>query len=75
MSAGKKKKEMHNTKASRRKRVNRLKTVIVAGAVILLFTSVIMNIVLVFKILHLENQIDKLYSVTETVIMQDNMYL
>lgn len=72
MPASKKKKEMYNIQSAKRKRVNRLKTVIVAGAIILLFTSVILNFLLVFKVLHLESQIDTLYSVT---ITQDNLYL
>lgn len=75
MPASKKKKEMHNVKESRRKRVKRLKTMIVAGAVILLFASVILNFVLLFKVLRLEGQIDKLYSQTNIAITQDDLYL
>lgn len=48
----------------RRMRVNRIKSCIVVFAVILLFTSVILNFVLMFKVMHLEGQIDQLYSAT-----------
>lgn len=75
MPANKKTKETHNARTSRRKRVNCLKSMIVAGAVILLFTSVALNFLLLFKVLQLESQIDKLYSQTDMVITQDSMYL
>lgn len=75
MPANKKKKETHNAKESRRKRVNWMKNMIVAGAVILLFTSVILNFLLFFKVLHLEGQIDKLCSQDNVVITQDFRYL
>ena len=49
-----------NTK--KRKRVNRMKSIIVAAAILLLFVSAILNIVLIFKVFSLEQQVDKLYS-------------
>lgn len=69
------KKEGKNAQLARRKRVNRFKTIIVAGVVILIGTSVILNIVLVFKVLHLESQINKLYSQTPVVITQNDLKL
>lgn len=50
----------HNNK--KRKRINRMKSVIVGAAVLLLFVSVVLNIVLIFKVFSLEQQVDKLYS-------------
>lgn len=73
MSAGNKKKEGNTLQASRRKRVHCIKTIIIIGAVVLIFTSVILNIVLVFKILHLEKQVDILYSQTPVVVTQSNV--
>lgn len=73
MPASKKTKEVHNNKASRRNRVNQIKSLIVFGAVLLLFTSVILNVVLVFKVLKLEGQIDKLYSQNYTVVNEQFM--
>lgn len=75
MPANKKRKETHNAMEARRKRVNRLKNMIVAGAVILLFTSVILNFLLFFKVLRLEGQIDKLCSRDNVVITQNSRYL
>lgn len=75
MPANKKRKETHNAMEARRKRVNRLKNMIVAGAVILLFTSVILNFLLFFKVLRLEGQIDKLCSRDNVVITQNFRYL
>lgn len=75
MSASRKEKDRDNTQSSRRKRVNRFKAMIVIGAVVLICTSVLLNIVLVFKVLHLENEIDKLYSQTPAVVTQNNIYL
>lgn len=49
-----------NTK--KRKRINRMKSIIVGAAVLLLFVSVVLNIVLIFKVFSLEQQVDKLYS-------------
>lgn len=70
MQANKKRKEGNTTQASRRSRVNHLKTMILIGAVILLFTSVILNFALMIKVLHLENQIDRLYSETQILVTQ-----
>lgn len=62
-----KKKEMNKAQAAKRKRVNTLKSLIVFAAVILLLTSVVLNFVMVIKVLHLNNQIDKLYSIERVV--------
>lgn len=70
MPASKNTKEVHNNKVARRNRVNRIKSFIIFAAVLLLFTSVILNVVLVFKVLKLEGQIDKLYSQNYTVVTQ-----
>lgn len=75
MPASKNTKEVHNNKASKRKRVNRLKSLIVLAAVVLLFTSVILNFALVFKVLKLEGKIDKIYSQDNVVVTQDILYL
>lgn len=73
MPADNKKRNVTNKQqAGKRKRVNRMKALIVVGAVILLFTSVILNFVLVFKVLQLESQIDKLYSVVPVSIAQED---
>lgn len=71
MPAGKNTKEVNNSKGARRNRVNRIKSLIVLVAVFLLFTSVILNIVLVFKVLKLEGQIDKLYSQNYTAVIEE----
>ena len=73
MSARRKREEGNSLQASRRKRVNHIKMIIVIGAVVLIFTSVILNIVLVFKILHLEKQVDILYSQTPVVVTRENV--
>lgn len=71
MPANKKNKDIKNIQAAKRKRVNRIKSFIIAGAVILLFTSVILNIILVFKVLHLESQMDQLYSANSVFVVQE----
>ncbi|MBQ4057731.1 MAG: hypothetical protein IJD40_02225 [Lachnospiraceae bacterium] len=71
MPTSKNTKEVHNNKASRRNRVNQIKSLIVFAAVLLLFTSVILNVILVFKVLKLEGQIDKLYSQNYTVVKEE----
>lgn len=75
MPASNKNQKMHNNKASRRKRVNRLKSLIVVAAIMLLFTSVILNFVLVFKVLKLEDQIDRIYSQNNITTTQDFLYM
>lgn len=70
----KKKMEANKAMAAKRRRVNALKTLIIVAVVILLFTSVIFNFAMVMKVLHLDNQIDKLYS--ESVVRtQNTLYL
>ena len=63
-----------NKKASQRKRVNRLKTLIVFGAVVLLFSSVILNFVLIMKVLKLEGKINQIYSQNHIVVMEDKVH-
>ncbi len=75
MPASDENKKKQKNQAARRNRVNRLKSFIVLMAVLLLFTSVILNFVLVFKVLKLEGQIDKIYSQNHVIIQQDNLYL
>lgn len=75
MPASNNKRKVHNKQASRRNRVNRLKSLIVFAAVVLLFTSVVLNFVLVFKVLNLEEQIDRLYSHNNVGITQDILYM
>lgn len=70
MSASKKKNKENSDQAVRRKRVNRMKTFIILIALVLLFASVVLNFALAFRVLHLESQIDKLYSEVQT----ENMY-
>ena len=55
--------------AARNKRVNRIKKAILSVAVILLFASVVLNIILAIKVFRLETKIDKLYS--QTLISKD----
>lgn len=71
MPADNKKKSAKNKQNSKRRRVNFIKKVIVGGAVILLFTSVILNFVLIFKVLHLEDQINQFYSGESVTMIQD----
>ncbi len=75
MPASKNTKEVHNIKASKRKRVNRLKTLIVIGAVVLLFSSVILNFVLIMKVLKLEGKINQIYSQNQIVVMENQVYI
>ncbi len=75
MPASKKTKKVHNKKSERRNRVNRLKSLIVFVAVILLFTSVALNFMLVFKVLKLEGQIDKIYSQCNTEMTQEFLHM
>lgn len=75
MSASKKTNKENTEQAARRKRVNRFKTLIVIFALVLLFTSVILNFVLAIKVLHLESQIDQLYSEVRTETTQNLTYL
>lgn len=75
MPASNNTKEVRNNKASKRKRVNRLKSLIVLAAVILLFISVILNFALVFKVLKLEGQIDQIYSQSNTIVTKDFLYM
>ncbi len=62
MATEKNRKKSKQTK--RRIRINRMKSFIVFFAVILLFTSVILNFILMVKVMHLEGQIEQLYSTT-----------
>ena len=55
--------------AARNKRANRIKKAILSVAVILLFASVVLNIILAIKVFRLETKIDKLYS--QTLISKD----
>lgn len=57
--------DSNHNQDKKRKRVNRIKYFIILCAVILLFTSVILNFVLMFKVLHLEEQMNQLYSFFE----------
>lgn len=66
--------DANKTKAAKRKRVNTLKSLIIVAVVILLFTSVTFNLVMVMKVLHLNNQISNLYSDC-TVTVQNTLYL
>lgn len=75
MPASNNNKKVHNYKASRRNRVNRLKSLIIIAAVVLLFTSVTLNFLLVFKVLKLEEQVDKLYSQNHVVVTRDILYM
>lgn len=70
----KKKMKQNKAMAAKRRRVNTLKTLIVFAAVILLFTSVTFNLVMVVKVLHLDRQIGKLYS-DSAVTVQNTLYL
>lgn len=47
---------------ARNRRVQRMKQFIIACAVLLLISSVVLNLVLVIKVMHLQDQINKLYS-------------
>lgn len=47
---------------ARNRRVQRMKQFIIVCAVLLLLSSVVLNLVLVIKVMHLQDQIDKLYS-------------
>lgn len=71
MPANNKRKDTKRIQAAKRKRVNRLKRIIVAGAVILLLTSVILNFILVFKVLHMESQINQLYSLNFLQVLRN----
>lgn len=75
MSASKNTNKENTNQAARRKRVNRFKTFIVFVALVLLFTSVLLNFFLAIKVLHLESQIDKLYSEVQIETMQNLTYL
>ena len=46
----------------RKNRIKRMKTFIVFILVLLLFVSMILNIVLIYKVLHLENRMNQLIS-------------
>lgn len=75
MSASNKKNKENTDQTARRKRVNRFKTLIIFMALILLFTSVILNFALAIRVLHLEDQIDKLYSGVQTETMHDHFII
>lgn len=62
MPASDKKNKGNTEQARRRKRVNRMKSIIVFLAIVLLFASVILNIILAVKVWSLESRIDDLYS-------------
>jgi hypothetical protein len=63
-------KRADDAQRKRRKRVSRLKTVIIIAAMILLLASVVLNFVLLVKVFHLQNQVEKLYSATSVVAME-----
>lgn len=63
--------EQGKNKQNKRKRVNRMKSLIIVLAVILLFTSVVLNFALVLKVLHLEQQVSRLYSDSQFVVSRD----
>lgn len=67
--------KVNHLEVTRRKRVRRMKMMILTGVVILLFTSVIINFVLIFKVLHFEKKIHKLYSNENTVIVQEQTHI
>ena len=46
----------------RRKRINNIKLFIISGILIILFTSVILNIVLIFKVMNLEQRMERLFT-------------
>lgn len=71
MSDNKNKNSKQLAQQRQKKRVARMKSFIIACAVILLFSSVILNFILIFKVLHLENQVDMLYSATQAVVCTD----
>jgi len=54
----------------RRKRVQRMKTFIILTALGLLFLSIILNFVLLFRVMNLQSKINELYSVTTDQITE-----
>lgn len=70
----KKKHTTQNQMIVRSRRVKRMKQFILASAVLLLLASVTLNLVLVFKVMHLEGQIDRLYSSTQIYGGQDEFF-
>ncbi|MBE5923861.1 MAG: hypothetical protein E7271_05250 [Lachnospiraceae bacterium] len=56
----------------RKNRIKRMKTFIVFIFVLLLFVSMILNIVLIYKVLHLENRMNQLIS-DNTYYMEANI--
>lgn len=64
-------KKSDNIQSKRKKRVNRLKTMIVFMAVFLLLASVILNFVLVFKVFELQSKVDKLYSMAQVPVSME----
>lgn len=72
MSSQNKTAKQNVKEAARRRRVKRLKSLIIGVVVILLFLSVILNFILAFKVLRLEQKVEQLYS---QEYVPDNMYV
>lgn len=72
MSSQNKTAKRNAKETARRQRVKRLKNLIIGVVVFLLFLSVILNFILAYKVLGLEQKVEQLYS-QEYVF--DNMYV
>ena len=54
--------EQNAHKLDRRKRINRMKQVLLVLAVILILASIGLNIVLLFRVIHLNQLVQQIYS-------------
>lgn len=59
---------LNNNQNIRKKRVQKIKILIILSVVLLLFSSLILNFVLIFKVLHFEECIHNLYSSNDLYI-------
>lgn len=59
------------TDIERKKRVNQLKMIIVFVSILLVLASVILNFILMFKVIQLQNKIDKLYSMERSMVTME----
>lgn len=61
-----------NTK--RKKRIKALKKIIIVIALVLLLSSVALNFVLLFKVMHLNKQVHDLYDVSASAFLLENEF-
>ena len=66
--------EGRKTGDERKKRVNQLQISIMSIVIILLFSAVILNVILVIKVIQLQHKVDKLYSMEQNMVVMEEVH-